>query len=111
MKAMTSIEREAQKQLTVAESYQHPPAIVNHVYMITHSRKEDLVGVKYYAVMDSASGAVRLYCLDNGIVWRSASTFGYSMDRWEDITDKVYLNIDELINKVCLNTDKLEAQQ
>ncbi len=109
MKIQTSKERRAQEQPLVPESYQHPKAIPGHVYMVTRSKKDDSVGVKYYAVMDSASGAVRLYNLDSGVVWRSASTFGYSMDRWEDITDKVYLNTDELINKVCLNTDELEA--
>ncbi len=59
MKAMTSIERETEKQLTVAESYQHPPAIVSHVYMITRSV---LKGRSYYAVMGQI-GKARIYVL------------------------------------------------
>ncbi len=95
MKIQTSNERRATIQVT-PESYQHPKAIVSHVYMITHSKKDDLIGVKYYAVLDNAVSAFRLYRLEWGIVRCQTSTFGDSMDRWEDITDKVYLNTDEL---------------
>ncbi|MCP4125904.1 MAG: hypothetical protein GY753_02435 [Gammaproteobacteria bacterium] len=96
MKAMTSKEREAQKQPPVPESYQHPKAIPGHVYMITRSITSvgDWKGAKYYAVM--AAGTVRLYNLDGGVVWCSNSAFGDPDNEWEDITDQVYLNTDEL---------------
>ncbi len=110
MKAMTSKEREADKQLTVIEPYKHPEAIEGHVYMVTHSPTRSFEGRKYFAVHVGATGRVRLYNIDSGFSRCNLTAFG-SDDQWEDITDKVYLNIDELINKVCLNTDKLEAQQ
>ncbi len=93
MESMTSKEREAEKQLTVVEPYRHPPAIRGHVYMITRGV---LRGGRYYAVMDSMVDEVRLYCVNGGVVRCNKSAFGYSMDQWKDITDKVYLNTDDL---------------
>ncbi len=92
MKIQTSKERRTQKQTLVAEPYQHPSAIVSHVYMITSGSYK---GAKYHAIMDNETGAVRLYGLDSGVVWSSKSAFG-SHAEWEDITDKVYLNTDDL---------------
>ncbi len=94
MKAMTSKEREAQKQLPVPEPYQHPKAIPGHVYMITRG---GLKGGKYYAVVDSTRvGEVRLYNLDGGGIWSKTSAFGSDNEQWVDITGQVYLNTDEL---------------
>ncbi len=97
MKIQTSNERRATIQVT-SEPYQHPAAIPGHIYMITNDRgyKE----MPYYAVFDKLADKVRLYSLCSGTAWSSTSTFGDSMDHWKDITDKVYLN-----------TDDLEAQQ
>ncbi|MCP4079449.1 MAG: hypothetical protein GY743_04310 [Planctomycetaceae bacterium] len=100
MKAMTSKEREAGKQLPVPEPYQHPKAIKGHVYMVTRHWSPTIVsgyeGAKYYAVMGNGIGEVRLYSLNTGVRWCNKSTFGASDNEWEDITDQVYLNTDEL---------------
>ncbi len=95
MKAMTSKEREAAIQVT-PESYQHPKPIPGHVYMITNVSHSfgDWKGTKYYAVNEI--GTVRLYNIDSGVVWCSNSAFGDPDNEWEDITDQVYLNTDEL---------------
>ncbi|MCP3675411.1 MAG: hypothetical protein GY829_13180 [Gammaproteobacteria bacterium] len=62
--------------------------------MITNDRgwKES----RYYAVFDRLADKVRLYNLDTGFAWSNISTFGDSNNQWKDITDKVYLNTDEL---------------
>ncbi|MCP3668977.1 MAG: hypothetical protein GY814_00765 [Gammaproteobacteria bacterium] len=98
MKIMTSKEREAQKQPPAPESYQHPKPIPGHVYMVTRSKIDRLVGAKYHAVMDNTVGDVRLYRLGEGVVWCTASTFGVSNNhyQWKDINDQVYLNTDDL---------------
>ncbi|MCP4489305.1 MAG: hypothetical protein GY820_18635 [Gammaproteobacteria bacterium] len=93
MKISTSKEREVEKQPTVPEPYQHPPAIQGHVYMITRGM---LKGTKYYAVLGNEIGQVRLYNLDSGVRWSTCSTFENSTHQWKDITDKVYLNTDGL---------------
>ncbi len=95
MKAMTSKEREAGKQPTPPEPYQHPKAIPGHVYMITRSPWGPK-GAKYIAVLDNEIGQVRLYRRATGIGWSRKSTFGNSDDEWVDITDRVYRNTDEL---------------
>ncbi len=95
MKAMTSKERRTQKQLPVPGPYQHPPAIEGHVYMVTHSPTRSFEGRKYFAVHVGATGQVRLYNIDSGFSRCNLTAFG-SDDQWEDITDQVYLNTDEL---------------
>ncbi len=101
MKIQTSKERRAQEQPLVPESYQHPKAIRGHVYMISRRRLTGGdKGTKYYAVVDNEINEVRLYSLSEGVRWCAASTFGDYDYEWKDITDKVYLN-----------TDDLEAQQ
>ncbi len=94
MKIQTSKERRTQEQPLVSEPYQHPKALAGHVYMITNDR--GYKGRKYYAVQDDASISARLYNLDSGFRWSSGSTFGDGTHQWEDITNKVYLNTDEL---------------
>ncbi len=94
MKIQTSKERRTQEQPLVPEPYQHPKAIPGRVYIITNER--GYRGVQYYAVRDAPLGQVRLYRLDWGTVWCSNSTFGDPENEWKDITDKVYLNTDEL---------------
>ncbi|MCP3674875.1 MAG: hypothetical protein GY829_10465 [Gammaproteobacteria bacterium] len=97
MKIQTSKERRTQEQPLVPESYQHPKAIRGHVYMISRRRLASAnKGTKYYAVMDNEIGEVRLYSLSEGVRWCNKSTFGDSDYEWKDITDKVYLNTDEL---------------
>ncbi len=97
MKIQTSKERRATILDNTIVPYQHPKAISGHVYMITHSKKDDLIGVKYYAVQNDASiWSVRLYNLGSGFRWSKGSTFGASDNEWADITDQVYLNTDEL---------------
>ncbi|MCP3672488.1 MAG: hypothetical protein GY814_19060 [Gammaproteobacteria bacterium] len=98
MKIQTSKERRTQEQPLVPKPYRHPKALAGHVYMITNDR--GYKGRKYYAVQNDASiWSVRLYNLGSGFRWSKGSTFG-SNTEWKDITDKVYLN-----------TDELEAQQ
>ncbi|MCP4495057.1 MAG: hypothetical protein GY820_48320 [Gammaproteobacteria bacterium] len=101
MKISTSKDREVEKQPNVSEPYQHPPAIQGHVYMITRSKIDRLKGAKYHAVLDNTADEVRLYSLHRGDSWSHHSAFGvsggfFSTDEWVDITDKVYLNTDEL---------------
>ncbi len=96
MKIQTSKERRTQEQPLVPESYQHPKAIRGHVYLITRSSLSNREGLKYYAVFDKLADTVRLYNLDSGLVWSSLSTFGNCEHEWKDITDKVYLNTDEV---------------
>ncbi|MCP3670941.1 MAG: hypothetical protein GY814_11015 [Gammaproteobacteria bacterium] len=93
MKISTSKEREAQKQPTPPEPYQHPKAIKGHVYMMT--QKGEGFGDKYFAVHDYPDGNILLYSIDYGWIWDDSSTFG-SNTEWKDITSKVYLNTDEL---------------
>ncbi len=94
MKILTSKEREAVKKSTVTEPYQYPKAIPSHVYRITND--PDWKKIKYYAVKGNEMGQVRLYSLNMGVVWCDNSTFGDSDYEWEDITDQVYLNTDDL---------------
>ncbi len=97
MKISTSKGRGSEKQSTAPEPYQHPKAIKGHVYMITRSPISRQKGQRYYAVLDSAVGKVRLYNLDSGVVWSNENTFGvFRESQWVDITDKVYLNTDGL---------------
>ncbi len=98
MEVSTSKEREVKKQPLAPEPYQHPPAILSHVYMITRSITSvgDWEGTMHYAVKDYHHSTVRLYSLDDGIMWASESTFGDSDNEWVDITSKVYLNTDGL---------------
>ncbi len=94
MKIQTSKERRTQEQPLVPESYQHPKAIKGHVYMIASATGRK--GAKYHAVWDSIVGEVRLYRVESGDRWSNTSTFGDCEHEWKDITDKVYLNTDEL---------------
>ncbi len=83
MKAMTSKEREAARRPIILAPHRHPPAIQGHVHIIARGESR---GTKYYAVFNKPVGAARC----------NKSTFGASDNEWEDITDQVYLNTDEL---------------
>ncbi len=104
MKIMTSKEREATTLVNTIVPYQHPEAIQGHVYMINfRSPARGPTGGKYYAVSDgNIVGAIRLYNLDGGGIWSNTSTFGSDNEQWIDVTDKVYLNTDELEEMSCI---------